>query len=678
MSEFPHQQESTKKRTTIERKKEPATMTDAERLRAFAETGNAQYLTPGELEAHQIRLDDQGQPYSAAGNNEEESRLLARYGIDVQELVRSRDTNKIVKTLLPLAIKTVPNHIDILAEAKNVAQLELSRHISAQPEEMLKVLFETLDPNSLTTLETIRFLEDEAKLTREYFVMLTENHVSREELRFQTAERILMAYLHEAPRCQKRLWDDRVGSYFVFEAMSDFTARIRLGGEQVDPDIVVPFEISQGSFAVFSRDKNRIYLASSEDSLSVSELLQYSWTPDYKKLGHDAPTYNLDYFDENLLGLYDSIIESGKQLTDAFPREFKSDPALLRDYVTLMHSRFRAIIEEDLGFRLRDLTIREQLYFLKYAKETPRFGMDPLRNFIDTHGVAGLRTFLVTADDAALRGKVFEFAGSVRKENAQQIFGAYGDIVGTIDNMDLLLRDMFGERGQKSAETLIQKMLDRAKNLLIKAYEYREKPEELLNLAQSISADNAMFYEGFKELRKSGEISDFSEIGGLEFRSFDQSSESFSQADRDEMVRITNANYADKSQEFREAVVEGLTNSFDKPGTRFYVLRFKNKIVGFNRFDNMDPTAEGRPRKYFGSFNVDPAYGNGKLGDVMIEQTVGHESKEAIVEAHCLPAAPITQRYLKDGFKVVGEDATMYPEPVWHIILDRLSTDRSK
>lgn len=332
----------------------------------------------------------------------------------------------------------------------------------------------------------------------------------------------------------------------------------------------------------------------------------------------------------------------------------------------------RKKIEDDFGVQLEELSFPAQAQLLTLLNTRTKDEFGAVKKFSHEFGAHGLRTFLVTAQDEQLRDKVFAFAEHVSKADAEKVLAAYASLVTKIDDIGGYLQTQFHKDNTQAVETIIGRMLERGRNVLRQAYEHKDNPEKLLTLINEVNADNAIFYEGFKALRKQGEIKDFSDIIDLSFASIEAGPSIFLQEDMDEMIRITRQNYADKSEEFREAVVKGLTNALDREGTKFYILRHRGKIVGFNRFDEMPPATDGRARRYFGSFNVDPAFGNGKIGDVMIEQTVFKEAHSAIIEAHCLPDAPVTQRYLRDGFVVVEEDTTMYPEPVWRIVLDTM------
>ena len=91
--------------------------------------------------------------------------------------------------------------------------------------------------------------------------------------------------------------------------------------------------------------------------------------------------------------------------------------------------------------------------------------------------------------------------------------------------------------------------------------------------------------------------------------------------------------------------------------------------VAFNRFDEMENAQDGRERRYFGSFNVDPDFGNGRMGDVMIEQTVLQEAKDAILEADCNPKTSVSGRYIEVGF-IANNLYELEGVPSLRIVLD--------
>jgi predicted transcriptional regulator YdeE len=633
-----------------ERKQAIEKMNTDQRYQAFAETGDTSYLLPGEMDSFGIRLDENGELHDTGSGREVEEQLLARYGIDAPALFAAGDLGRAVDSLLPLAIEPITDHTDIKAEAKNVARLELSRYISEHPEETVRMLFEKLNPESISSLETIRFLDEEIKMTTEYYSMLLEQGSSQHDQRFEIAERILRAFYEQSQTARRTLYENQHGLYFVFQAMSDFFSRIYLSREQkADPDTLVPFEISKGTYASFTQDKNRIYVASREDSQDTKEMFQSGWTSDYQAQGHDAATYNLEYFDENLLDMHDSIIDSGTLLTEHFSSEFADDPALLADYTTLMHSRFRAIIEEDLGFRLRDLSIREQLYFLKYAKETPRLGLDPLRQLARSHGTSSLRTFLVTAGDESLRDRVFEFSNSVPAEEAQKVFDAYGKLVESIDGVGDYLRQQFKGEHVTAIEMIVEKQLNRARNLLSEAHEYKDSPESLVALVGSVDADTHLFTDACRALKGNLKLADVRD-GSLEIIL----GQNITEEDKGVIREIQEKYYAPKYP--AEVMVElrtGLEDSFKASDTRFYLYRKNDEILTFVRFD--DAVASNDTSKHMGSFMLNPRFEGGGLGQVLLETALPKELVSSVpIFAECDPE--LVPFYAKFGFELLDPD----------------------
>jgi predicted GNAT family N-acyltransferase len=175
---------------------------------------------------------------------------------------------------------------------------------------------------------------------------------------------------------------------------------------------------------------------------------------------------------------------------------------------------------------------------------------------------------------------------------------------------------------------------------------------------EKIKTDIELFKSAFRTLYEEGIITDFSEVAGVELGV--KSPEDLSEEDRDAMRAMYDSNYGESSgysPEFRETIFHGLDEAFTKKeGARFYVLKKEGKLIGYNRFEDLPDTEDGRHRKYVGSFNVSPEYRGSKLGDKMFDDCLAQETgNETIVEAYADPTLPITSHYLEtNGFVATG------------------------
>ena len=132
-------------------------------------------------------------------------------------------------------------------------------------------------------------------------------------------------------------------------------------------------------------------------------------------------------------------------------------------YETAFSPDIRGAVQRETSVDLSHLSVREQLYFFRFAYNVDANYGEKLNAFAREFGDNGLKTFLVSSDDPALREKVFEFAGSVPKEEAQKVFEAYGKLVTGIDSMGDYLREQFGHEGGDVAQKVVERMLGRAR-----------------------------------------------------------------------------------------------------------------------------------------------------------------------------------------------------------------------
>jgi hypothetical protein len=666
-----------------------------ERAYEYAHTGDPEYLTPELARRMHVSPETMREVHGATPSDIAfatalqkegdqkmsaiDDALLAKYGADQSSLGKLEIHDRLTR-LLDLAELRLDIHTK--EDVETVRDLTYEKLLSYCIETEGAV-FQLADSLRDTTSQGIRDVSIFENIQKEIHVRFVEashdyNLSSEDEMRGHSMARALNEYVAFANGILEGTYHPDT-NYLFAKRQTTFAHEILYSeNARENPDHYKPFELVKGVYATFNEDQARVYVADRKELAEhITEVMSKNLEPTYVEVGQYFARHTLADIPEELTELCVDIMDGGILIDDYIKNIQTLAPSLkqeqIDDYVMLLSYPVRNLVETDIGMPLAELSIREQLALLEYAKQVTIPYFETLQHFAHDFGSNGLRTFLVTAEDPVLRDNVTDFAMSVSLEDAQKIFTTYGKLIASIDTMGAQLRGLFGARGEKGVQETVSKMLDRARTLLVTAHEYRDNPEGLIKLVESINADNAIFYEAFRALRASGDITDFRSIEGLDFYSASPTNEPFSQSDRNEMIRITNVNYASKSDEFRSAVVKGLTDSFDSANTKFYILRYRGKIVGFNRFDDMEPGTDGIPHKYFGSFNVDPAFGNGKVGDVMIDQTLGYEAQKSIIEAHCLPDSPITKRYMAEGFVKVREEKNMYPEPVWHIVLDRVT-----
>ncbi|NCO62192.1 hypothetical protein GW879_01925, partial [Candidatus Kaiserbacteria bacterium] len=160
-------------------------------------------------------------------------------------------------------------------------------------------------------------------------------------------------------------------------------------------DTYVPFEITKDVYALFTEDKDRIFIADHDLSSNIKDTIKTDWTSEFMgPEGHDLPSYKYEYIPEDLLDFTDDIFNAGILLDDYIKSlGIKAGLEEVKDYVTMLRSPIRRVIEENFGFRLTALSVVEQFYFLNYLKHTTVSTVKTMQEFIHHYGVDAMRSF---------------------------------------------------------------------------------------------------------------------------------------------------------------------------------------------------------------------------------------------------------------------------------------------
>lgn len=310
------------------------------------------------------------------------------------------------------------------------------------------------------------------------------------------------------------------------------------------------------------------------------------------------------------------------------------------DYRSLMDLRVRASLEKAFGFKLLDLTLKEQYFFLNYLKRiTPEF-VETIKQFTSLYGVDGMRTFLsLERGDETLGDHIVAFGQ--HNEVASTVFKYYGELLNSAERAEALVRELSDCEGDICIELgnqVRENIINRAQQDLEKAVRSRDPGEVAAQIENYVAA--AKEYVALLQ-----------EVGAGKIESV--APESLTEEEKARMQELLRNNYnkaypEPEKKAFKAAVAASLTKSFSNPKTTFRVLRHNGKIVSYLRFDTLSDYT-GKEVSYFGSFNADPAY-NG-VGGVMLEETIKDRLKDGrLMMAYTDPNQPITKKYIEDGF----------------------------
>lgn len=334
---------------------------------------------------------------------------------------------------------------------------------------------------------------------------------------------------------------------------------------------------------------------------------------------------------------------------------------LYKNYLFLLDGIMRPIIEEDFGDAIFTMPIKEQLHFLSYAKDLKVKEIAPIKKFAKDYGVTGFRTFLSLEHGGKEMGdKILQLGEKLPKETAEKLFTKYSEIIDKVDNLVGALEEKLKNSEKINANSEIavkENLLIRAKNLLKKYTDNANKnPESILRELEGVNSDNILLLSIFQSLHSSDGIK-FEDVKDFSFINEWSGSEFLTQKELLEMENIIDKNYKDAPS----AVLKAVKNSFLESTHNFHgyyndveipQLKFKDKVVAFCRLDYSvyENTDDYGKKVYFGSFNVDPDFANGEIGNAMLERTVDRVAKNHVVEADCNAFSKIGAKYIESGF----------------------------
>jgi len=408
------------------------------------------------------------------------------------------------------------------------------------------------------------------------------------------------------------------------------------------------------------------YLSEKEDYELLSDLAQHTgprtWgaqripeilTPDRKSEDESFDFYDSGLFEKHedfLTARGEDFIEVAQKynfhLLDSgdFPTLGQSSkppsPQDISEYLYMVQPEMRVLLHDSFGVDLTQLSRAEQLHFLNYLKRTNVANADTMKRFTSLYGVDGMRTFLsLERGDETLGDHIVAFGR--HDEVAGTVFKYYGELLNSAERAEALVREVSDCEGYICIELgnqVRENIINRAQKDLEKAVRSHDPGEVAAQIENYVAA--AKEYVALLQ-----------EIGAGKIESV--SPESLTEEERARMQELLLNNYnkaypEPENEAFKTVVAGSLTKSFSNPNTVFRVLRDKEKIVGFNRFDTLrDHT--GKEVSYCGSFNVDPAY-NG-VGSVMLEETIKERLQDGRpMMAHCDPNQDIAKKYIEHGF----------------------------
>lgn len=251
--------------------------------------------------------------------------------------------------------------------------------------------------------------------------------------------------------------------------------------------------------------------------------------------------------------------------------------------------------------------------------------------------------------DEEYQARISAFEAFESKRLTEIAFKKYPEILKAADSIRSFLRDNFeGDQNysEATANKIVSNMLRRCREIISQADIGSQNISDINNEIANISTSLILFASTFKILKAQGEsvrLEDFKDYH-LDVLPADQIEE----ADRDEMTRILTQNWRAQDPKIAPYALKSFQDSLNHPHSRFYILRFRDQIAGFKRFDTLVDND-----LYAASLNINPAIQNHKIGEAALQVYLDREAKEHRIYADASLDTRITQRYI-GGFGFVG------------------------
>jgi predicted GNAT family N-acyltransferase len=322
-------------------------------------------------------------------------------------------------------------------------------------------------------------------------------------------------------------------------------------------------------------------------------------------------------------------------------RAFSSEPSAqvdFKDFLFLISKPMRAMVKEEFGVALEELSLREQFHFLNFVKNKNEKEVQKVAEFCNNFGVTGMRAFLSLEYDKG-------FGEEIMTINSKEVFEKYCQIVDAADEIGKYIEEDFGSSGvsqpviDRTVENMLQKAKDILSNFATLAKDTSTTPEDIAKKLESIRVETVTFVSTFKAVE-----SDLRNIKSVSLEIIN--AQSVDEEDRKIMREIYEKNYADQP-ELQAKLLKSFDESFNNSDSVYQIFRHAGKVRGFYRLDKDKKESD---KLTFGAFNIDPSYKGAHIGEALMQATLDTRAQSQIIKANCSQVAPIAMNYIERGF----------------------------
>ncbi len=295
-------------------------------------------------------------------------------------------------------------------------------------------------------------------------------------------------YLQTLESLEQSLENKSEANYFLYAFLPG--VRDRWSGKSLADDMYGFYEIEQGRLAVVNYDSVKFATTNQEGAAEILDLIRET-----NQILLDDPDAYLDATLDHLEDLSDDMGD-WRGINLLHSAEFSDiDPKIIANYVRMLQSETRSVIERDFGIQLNILSIREQLYLLDYLQHVGIGEVKTMQTFISAYGTDAMRAFLANAYDENASENIMIFGTMIEHDVASKMFSAYA---GSIDSTNSLSKQLETDQENSSLNTLMsefnQGMLKRASHLFdagkqmsLSEYGGEEETADLISAYEGVS-----------------------------------------------------------------------------------------------------------------------------------------------------------------------------------------------
>ena len=348
--------------------------------------------------------------------------------------------------------------------------------------------------------------------------------------------------------------------------------------------------------------------------------------------------------------------------------------------VSFVVNTFRSFMAQA-NVKLSQLSWTEQLLISNYILETNN--EKDLIDFVEKYQENGLRAFLAAEVNLDLANKIIKLDEKIPYDQASMVFAKISEInllalKKSQDLSRLFFYDAAGGDKELLAQNIYKHLFNKSIDIVNQLDAGQDsKKSSLINKLKEQKIEILLLASLLKEAKEQKFDLNIEDIKNLNLDIKDLGSE-LEDKDKDSMINIAQENWQQfGNPKLADVVLTSFRESLkDTSSQRYYVLKLKDEIVSFVRFELLSDNA-----LYAGSFNVARDLRGINIGNKMMEKALIFESQKNILKASASIKIPAASNYIENvGFVADGiiNNYNDSNENMFNIILDRKMNSQYK